>query len=221
MTEQRFAGSGAVREAHRFDQARLAAWLAEHVKGFSGPLSVEQFKGGQSNPTYRLVTPAHDYVLRRKPPGSLLKGAHAVEREARVLQALAPHHFPVPPVHGLCMDDAVIGTTFYVMDMIEGRIFWDPTLPGLTNAERAAVFDAMNATIASLHRINPDAAGLGDFGRPGNYFQRQIARWTRQYREDEAAGSDPNLDRLAGWLPTTSRQRTRPVSFTAISVSTT
>ena len=201
MSEAAFAGSGPVRDAHRFDEARLAAWMTEHVEGYMGPLRVEQFKGGQSNPTYRLVTPARAYVLRRKPPGDLLKGAHAIEREARVMQGVRPSHFSVPRVYGLCTDDGVIGTAFYVMDMVEGRIFWDPTLPGMAPAERAAIFNAMNATIASLHRIDPMEAGLGDFGRPGNYFVRQIARWTRQYREDEAAGRDVNLDRLAEWLP--------------------
>ena len=201
MSEAVFAGSGPVREAHRFDETRLAAWMAEHVEGYVGPLRVEQFKGGQSNPTYRLVTSAGAYVLRRKPPGDLLKGAHAIEREARVMQGVGPYNFPVPRVHGLCTDDSVIGTAFYVMDMVDGRIFWDPTLPGMVPAERAAIFDAMNATIAGLHRIDPVEAGLRDFGRPGNYFARQIARWTRQYHEDEAAGRDANLDRLADWLP--------------------
>jgi aminoglycoside phosphotransferase (APT) family kinase protein len=201
MSEMAFAGSGPVRDAHRFDETQLAAWMAAHVEGFAGPLVVEQFKGGQSNPTYRLVTPTHTHVLRRKPPGELLKGAHAVEREARVMRGVAPSGFPVPRLYGLCTDDDVIGTAFYIMDMVEGRIFWDPTLPGMTPADRAMVFDAMNATIASLHSIDPVAAGLGDFGRPGNYFARQIARWTRQYREDEAAGRDLHLDRLVDWLP--------------------
>lgn len=201
MSASNFAGSGAVRDAHRFDEAQLAAWMKKHVDGFHGPLTVEQFKGGQSNPTYRLVTPSRSYVLRRKPPGELLQGAHAVEREARVMQAVRPGGFPVPHVHGLCMDEAVIGTAFYVMDMVEGRIFWDPALPDMAAHERASAFDAMNATIASLHQIDPYAVGLKDFGRPGSYFERQIARWTRQYREDDAAGRDPNIDRLVEWLP--------------------
>lgn len=196
-----FAGSGPVRDAHRFDLSRLEAWLAEHVESYAGPLTVEQFKGGQSNPTYRLVTPGHSYVLRRKPPGELLKGAHAIEREARVIQSVGSVGIPVPRVYGVCMDQAVIGTAFYVMDLVDGRIFWDPKLPGMAPTERAAVFDAMNATIANLHLVDPTDVGLADFGQPGNYFERQIGRWTRQYREDAAAGADPHLDLLADWLP--------------------
>ncbi len=195
------AGTTAVREAHRFDEARLARWLEEHVEGYCGPLAVEQFKGGQSNPTYKLVTPARAYVLRRKPPGPLLKGAHAVEREARILSALGPAGFPVAHVHALCTDDAVIGSWFFVMEMVEGRIFWDATFPGVGRSERAAYFDAMNATIAALHRIDPQAIGLGDYGRPGNYFARQIARWSKQYLEDGDAGRDADMDRLVDWLP--------------------
>jgi aminoglycoside phosphotransferase (APT) family kinase protein len=196
-----FAGTGAVREAHRFDEAALARWMEANVKGYAGPLAVEQFKGGQSNPTYRLVTPGRAYVMRRKPPGQLLKGAHAVEREARVLTALEKGDFPVAHVHGLCTDDSVIGTWFYVMEMVEGRIFWSATFEGLDNAERAACFDAMNAIIARLHSIDPQAIGLGDYGRPGNYFERQIARWSKQYLEDVDAGRDPALDQLIEWLP--------------------
>ncbi|WP_176598549.1 phosphotransferase [Sphingobium sp. 15-1] len=196
------AGTTAVREAHRFDEARLAAWMSDHVADFAGPLTVEQFKGGQSNPTYKLVTPARSYVLRRKPPGQVLKGAHAVEREARVLSALGKTGFPVAHVHGLCTDEEVIGSWFYVMEMVEGRIFWDATFPDVGREERPAYFDAMNGTIAALHRLDPKAVGLGDYGRPGNYFERQIVRWSKQYLEDEAAGRDPGMDRLIEWLPT-------------------
>jgi len=195
------AGTVAVREAHRFDEAALAHWLAGHVEGYAGPLSVEQFKGGQSNPTYKLATPRRSYVLRRKPPGQLVKGAHAVDREARVLTALARTGFPVPQVHGLCTDEGVIGTAFFVMDMVEGRIFWDATFPDLPAAERAACFDAMNATIAQLHGLDPDAIGLGDYGRAGNYFERQIGRWSRQYLEDVDAGRDADMDWLVEILP--------------------
>ena len=201
MTGDAFAGTGAVRAAHLFDEGRLADWMSAHVVGFAGPLSVEQFNGGQSNPTYKLVTPQHAYVLRRKPPGELLKGAHAVEREARVLQALETVGFPVAHVYGLCTDNSVIGTWFYVMDMVEGRIFWDASLEGLRRNERAACFDAMNATIATLHGIDPAAIGLADYGRPDGYVRRQIARWSRQYREDKAAGRDVFMDRLVEWLP--------------------
>ena len=195
------AGTTAVRQGYGFDEARLAEWMAAHVDGFAGPLIVEQFKGGQSNPTYKLVTPGRSYVLRRKPPGQLLKGAHAVEREAKVLVGLEKAGFPVAHVYGLCTDDAVIGTWFYVMEMVEGRIFWDATVPGVANAERAAIFDAMNATVAQLHGVDYAAVGLGDYGRPGNYFERQIGRWSKQYLDDGLAGRDPNLDRLVEWLP--------------------
>lgn len=196
------AGTTEVREAHRFDEDRLAEWLEQNVEGYRGPLSVKQFKGGQSNPTYKLVTPSRSYVLRRKPPGPLLKGAHAVEREARVLSALGPVGFPVAHVYGLCTDDSIIGSWFFVMEMVEGRIFWDATFPDVPTAERGAYFDAMNATIAALHRIDPVAVGLADYGRPGNYFERQIARWSKQYLEDADAGRDPDMDRLVEWLPT-------------------
>uniref|UniRef100_UPI0035C9B72F phosphotransferase n=1 Tax=uncultured Sphingomonas sp. TaxID=158754 RepID=UPI0035C9B72F len=196
-----FTGAGDVRDVHRFDEGRLAAWMEAEVAGYAGPLVVAQFNGGQSNPTYKLVTPDRSYVLRRKPPGELLKGAHAVDREARVLQALERKKFPVPHVHALSTDDEVIGTWFYVMDLVQGRILWEPTLPASQPTERAAIFDAMNRTIAELHTIDPDAVGLGDFGRPGNYFERQIGRWSRQYQDDTVAGRDPNIDRLAEWLP--------------------
>ncbi|MGE4430377.1 MAG: phosphotransferase [Sphingobium sp.] len=194
-------GTTPVRPGLAFDEAALVRWMEANVAGFAGPLTVEQFKGGQSNPTYKLVTPGKAYVLRRKPPGQLLKGAHAVEREARILRGLAQVNFPVAAVHGLCTDDSVIGTWFYVMDMVEGRIFWDATVPGVPNEERAAIFDAMNATMARLHQVNYEEIGLGDYGRPGNYFERQIGRWSRQYLEDADAGRDPNMDRLIEWLP--------------------
>lgn len=194
-------GTTPVREGYAFDEASLARWMDANVAGFAGPLTVEQFKGGQSNPTYKLVTPGKAYVLRRKPPGALLKGAHAVEREAKVLSALGKAGFPVAHVHGLCTDDSVIGTWFYIMDMVEGRIFWDASIPDLSNAERPAYFDAMNATMAQLHGFDPEAIGLGDYGRPGNYFERQIKRWSDQYLGDVEAGRDPNMDRLIEWLP--------------------
>jgi aminoglycoside phosphotransferase (APT) family kinase protein len=194
-------GTTEVRSAHRFDAERLDAWLRDHVDGYEGPLAVEQFKGGQSNPTYKLVTPGRAYVLRRKPPGPLLPRAHAVDREYRVISALAGQGFPVARTYGLCLDEKVIGTAFYVMEMVEGRIFWDSSFPELTAAERPAFFDAMNATLARLHGIDPETAGLGDYGKPGNYFARQIARWSRQYREDAEAGRLAAMDRLVEWLP--------------------
>lgn len=194
------SGTTAVRDGYRFDEARLAEWMRTEVPGFSGPLSVSQFKGGQSNPTYKLATPGKDYVLRRKPPGQLLKGAHAVEREARVITGLEKAGFPVPHVHALCTDDDVIGTWFYIMDMVEGRVFWDATLPDVPQDERPAYFNAMNATIASLHNVDYAAVGLDGYGRPGNYFERQIARWTKQYRDDTDAGPDASMDRVIDWL---------------------
>ncbi len=195
------SGTGAVRDAHRFDVARLEAWLAREVEGFAGPLRVEQFKGGQSNPTYKLITPARSYVLRRKPPGRLLPGAHAVDREYRVITALGAEGFPVARTYGLCLDEEVVGTPFYVMEMVEGRIFWDPAFREVGKAERPAYFDAMNAAIAALHQIDPEAAGLGDYGKPGNYFARQIGRWSKQYAEDVDAGRVAAMDRLSEWLP--------------------
>lgn len=194
------ADTTAVRLGFELNHVALARWMATHVEGFKGPLTVEQFKGGQSNPTYKLVTPGRSYVLRRKPPGQLLKGAHAVEREAEVLSKLGATGFPVAHVYGLCTDDSVIGSWFYVMEMVEGRIFWDCTVPGVSNEERAALFDAMNATIARLHGVDYVAAGLGGYGKPGNYFERQIARWSRQYREDLDAGRDATMDRVIDWL---------------------
>lgn len=202
MTDSQTQNSGTqeVREQHRFDEGRLAEWMAAHVAGFEGPLKVEQFKGGQSNPTYKLITPSRAYVMRRKPPGQLLKGAHAVDREARVLSALGTVGFPVAHVHGLCTEDSVIGTWFYIMDCVEGRIIWDSRLPEVPREQRRAYYDAMNETIARLHMIDPVAVGLSDFGRPGSYFERQIGRWSKQYLEDVDAGRDDNMDRVIEWL---------------------
>ncbi|MGH7032252.1 MAG: phosphotransferase, partial [Stellaceae bacterium] len=161
---EEFTGTMPVREQHRFDSAALAAWMSEHVADFAGPIEIEQFKGGQSNPTYRIAAGGRRYVLRRKPPGKLLPSAHAVDREFRVVRALATIGFPVPRVHALCLDDGIVGTAFYVMDYVDGRIFWDPALPGVAPAERGAIYDAMNDTIARLHRVDYAALGLGDFG---------------------------------------------------------
>lgn len=193
-------GAAEVRDGFEFDEDALVEWMAAYIVGFEGPMRVEQFKGGQSNPTYKLVTPGRSYVMRRKPPGELLKGAHAVDREARVISALESVGFPVPHIYGLCTDDAVIGTWFYVMEMVEGRIFWDAALPDMDGAERSAVYDAMNATIAQLHAVDFKSVGLEGFGRTGNYFARQLKTWSRQYREAEEAGRDPNMDRVIEWL---------------------
>ncbi|MEC3948702.1 phosphotransferase family protein [Sphingobium sp. HWE2-09] len=184
------------------DDVRLIAWMTANIDGYEGPLTISRFAGGQSNPTYRLSTPGRDYVLRRKPSGLLAPGAHAVDREARVMRALGQQGFPVPHIHALCTDEAVIGGWFYVMDYIEGRVFWDARFESVPEAERPAYFDAMNDTIARLHRFDPAALGLCDFGKAGNYFQRQISRWSRQYAADaDVAGRDDAMDALIEWLP--------------------
>ncbi len=195
------SGTTAVRAAHRFDEAALGRWMSAHVEGFEGPLRVEQFRGGQSNPTYRLLTPGATYVLRRKPPGPLLKGAHAVDREYRVLEALGRAGFPVPRVYGLCLEREVLGTEFFVMDCVEGRIVWDATFPEVARSERGSYFDAMNDTLARLHGLDHRALGLEGYGRTGDYLARQIARWSKQYLEDAEAGRVATLDRLVEWLP--------------------
>jgi aminoglycoside phosphotransferase (APT) family kinase protein len=194
-------GSIPLNESHRFDEAKLAEWVTEHIADYVGPLRVEQFKGGQSNPTYKLITPDRAYVLRRKPPGPILKSAHAVDREARVMTALGSVGFPVPRILEMCNDANVIGTPFFVMDMVEGRIFWDAEFPEVSRDQRPAYFDAMNKTLAQLHNIDYVASGLADFGRPGNFFERQIARWSRQYHEELDVERDANMDRLIEWLP--------------------
>ena len=198
-----FVGTQDVREAHRFDEERLAEWMEGNVEGYKGPLTVEQFKGGQSNPTYKLITPGKNYVLRRKPPGKLLKSAHAVDREYRVITALHAQGFPAAKTYGLCTDDEVIGTWFYIMDCVEGRIFWDTTFPEIPREDRYAYMDAMNATLAQLHNYDPDAIGLGDFGKKEDYLARQISRWGGQYQQDEDAGHIEEMDALCEWLPRT------------------
>ena len=195
-------GTKPVEETHRFDEAALAAWMEAHVEGYRGPLEVRQFKGGQSNPTYQLVTPDKRYVLRRKPPGKLLPSAHAVDREYKVVSALYPTGFPVARTYGLCSDDSVIGTMFYVMDMVDGRILWDQTLPHNTPAERRAIFMAKLKTLADLHNTDYQAIGLGDYGKPGNYMRRQVDRWTKQYKASETVRLD-EMEKLIAWLPET------------------
>ncbi len=195
-----FVGVKPVDERHAFNSARLESWLKHNIEGFEGPLQIEQFKGGQSNPTYKLSTPKKSYVLRRRPPGNLLPSAHAVDREFRVLSALRAAGYGVPRVHALCEDGRVIGSAFYVMDMVEGRIFWDPALPGCTPAERRAIYNAQIATLARLHNFDPERIGLSDYGKPGNYFIRQIERWTRQYRASETEHLE-DMERLMAWLP--------------------
>ena len=184
------------------DTAALERYLEAHVDGFRGPLTLERFKGGQSNPTYLLGTPARQYVMRCKPApvAQLLPSAHAVEREFRVQSALAGSAVPVARMHCLCEDESVIGRAFYLMDHVEGRIFWDQSLPGMQPAERAAIYAELNRVIAELHKVDVAAVGLADYGRPGNYFERQIARWTKQYRASETGTIDA-MDELIAWLP--------------------
>jgi aminoglycoside phosphotransferase (APT) family kinase protein len=190
-----------VREQHRVDEAALTRWMTANVAGFEGPLLVDQFKGGQSNPTYRLRTSQRSYVLRKKPLGVLLKGAHAVEREARVMAALGTLDFPVPNILGLCTDDSVLGSWFFVMDMVEGRIFWDAGFTDVPQPQRANYVDAMNVTLAKLHCISPESIGLADYGRSGGYVSRQISRWSQQYLDDDLAGRHPAMEKLVAWLP--------------------
>ncbi len=189
-----------VREWHRFDETTLERYMRERVEGFRGPLTVRQFHGGQSNPTYHLAAPSGKYVLRRKPPGKLLPSAHAVDREYRVITALGCTDVPVPRTYALCEDPEVIGTAFYVMEYVHGRLLVDPWLPGVSRAERAAMFDDMNRVLARLHRVDWNAVGLADFGRPGNYFDRQIHRWTQQYRASETEKIEA-MEHLLEWLP--------------------
>lgn len=195
-----FSGTRDVDPRYQLNETALDAWMAENVTGYAGPLTVRQFKGGQSNPTYELTTPTAAYVLRRKPPGVLLPSAHAVDREFQVISALAAQGFPVARSYALCTDDSVIGSMFYVMDKVEGRIFWDLKLPGLTPPERRAIYEAQTDTLAALHAFDPDAIGLSDYGKAGNYFARQVGRWTKQYRASEI---EPiaSMDRLIAFLP--------------------
>jgi aminoglycoside phosphotransferase (APT) family kinase protein len=195
-------GTRPVGEVHRINEESLAAYLSKNLPGFTGPIAIEQFNGGQSNPTYRLVTPNHVYVMRAKPgPATrLLPSAHAIEREYRIQQALHGSAVPVPRVLTFCADEAVIGRAFYIMEMVEGRIFWDSRLPGLNSEERSAIYADMNRAMAALHAIRPESVGLSDYGRPGNYYVRQIARWTKQYRASEIE-SIAAMESLIAWLP--------------------
>ncbi len=195
-----FSGTKDVPDALFIDTARLEGYLSQEIRGFVGPLVIKQFKGGQSNPTYLLETPARRYVLRRKPPGKLLPSAHAVDREYRVIGALHSQHFPVAGPVLYCHDTAIAGTPFYIMDFVEGRVFWEPQMPGSNPPERGAVYDAMNATLAQLHSFDPEAIGLGNFGRGENYVARQVDRWSKQYRASQTETID-EMERLIAWLP--------------------
>ncbi len=198
--QQAFTGTKEAAGALALDAARLEGYLAKHVKNFIGPLTVKQFKGGQSNPTYLLETPARRYVLRRKPPGKLLPSAHAVDREYRVIRALHTQGFPVAEPLVLCEDKTVAGTPFYLMSYADGRVFWEPQMPGSNAAERARIYDGMNGTIARLHSFDPAKIGLNDFGRGENYVARQVERWSKQYRASQTENIDA-MDRLIEWLP--------------------
>ncbi len=195
-----FTGTKDVADALRFDVARLEQYLAANIAGFSGPLTVHQFKGGQSNPTYLLDTPHRRYVLRRKPPGKLLPSAHAVDREFRVISALHAQGFPVAEPLVLCLDDSIAGTAFYVMAHVDGRVIWEPEMPGAAPSERTATYDAMNATLARLHSFEPAQIGLADFGRGENYVARQVERWSKQYRASETEKIEA-MEQLIAWLP--------------------
>ena len=196
----RVRGVGTTTHRSELPLGGLERWMRNNVDGFRGPLATERFEGGQSNPTYKLVAATGTYVLRRKPLGQLLPSAHAVDREYRVIGSLADTRVPVPRVYALCEDDAIIGSPFYVMEFLDGRIFWDQRLPGVAAAERRAMFDSMNAVIAALHSVDPIPIRLEGFGRPGNYMARQIGRWSKQYQASEIE-QQPAMDALIEWLP--------------------
>ena len=203
---EHYTGTQRVAETHAFDAAALQEFLRHALSGFAGPLTVEQFKGGQSNPTYKLITPGRAYVLRTKPgpAAKLLPSAHAIEREFRVMAALSAdpgQAVPVPRMQLLCEDEAVIGRAFYVMDFMDGRVLWDQSLPGMSLAERGAIYDEMNRVIAALHGVDVAAVGLADYGKPGNYFERQIGRWSKQYLAS-VTETITEMDHLIDWLPT-------------------
>lgn len=203
-----FTGTVEPEGADRLDEARLTAWMAANVEGFQGPIHLTKFKGGQSNPTYKIAASSGNYVLRRKPFGPLLPSAHAVDREYRVQAGVSKTGFPVARQYGLCTDDSVIGSWFYVMAMVDGRTIWDGAMPGTTPAERKAVYEAMIDTLAQLHSVDIDAACLSEFGKPGNYFGRQVDRWTKQYRLSETELM-PEMERLIAFLPASLPEQTR------------
>jgi aminoglycoside phosphotransferase (APT) family kinase protein len=206
--QELFSGTSLAEGADALNNANLTAWMAEHVEGFEGPIEVRKFAGGQSNPTYKIVAKSGNYVLRRKPFGPLLPSAHAVDREYKVIAGLHPMGYPVAKPYGLCTDDSVIGSWFYIMDMVEGRTIWDGAMPGSNPTERRAVYGAMIDTLAALHSVDVEAAGLSDYGKPGNYFGRQVDRWTKQYRLSETEVM-PEMERLITWLPATLPEQTR------------
>ena len=197
-----FIGTREVSGSHAFDIPALGTYLSQHLEGFQGPLTVQIFKGGQSNPTYKLITPGRAYVMRTKPGpvAKLLPSAHAVEREFKVMRGLAGTDVPAPRMHCLCEDESVIGRAFFIMEFIEGRVLWDQSLPGMTKVERAEIYDEMNRVISALHRVPFAERGLADYGKPGNYFERQIGRWSKQYSASITQPID-EMDQLMAWLP--------------------
>ena len=201
-TFDHFVGTRAVSEQHAFDTDALTGWMKQHVEGFEGPVQVEMFKGGQSNPTYKLITPGKSYVMRAKPGpvAKLLPSAHAIEREYRVMKGLAGTDVPVPHMYALCEDESIIGRAFYIMEFMEGRVLWDQSLPGMTPAQRAEIYDEMNRVIAALHKVKFAEKGLADYGKSGNYFERQIGRWSKQYIAS-ITQQIPEMDQLMAWLP--------------------
>ncbi len=214
---EHFVGTRAVSGTHAFDTQRLTDWLAERLPGFAGPLSVEMFKGGQSNPTYKLVTPTQSYVMRSKPGpvARLLPSAHAIEREFAVMGGLHGTDVPVPRMHCLCEDESVIGRAFYIMEFKQGRVLWDQSLPGMAPAERAAIYDEMNRVIAALHSVKYAERGLANYGKPGNYFERQIGRWSKQYLAS-ITQPIPEMDALIEWLPRSIPASARDEALTSI-----
>lgn len=218
MTDfEHFVGTRPVTGSHAFDANRLGDWLTDHLPGFKGPLTAELFKGGQSNPTYKLVTPGQSYVMRAKPGpvSKLLPSAHAVEREFAVMKGLHGTRAPVARMHVLCEDESVIGRAFYVMEFVQGRVLWDQSLPGMTNSERRAIYDEMNRVIAALHTVNFTEQGLAGYGKPGNYFERQIGRWSKQYM---ASVTKPiaEMDQLIAWLPAHIPEKARDENLVSI-----
>ncbi len=203
-----FSGTIEATGQDKLDEVKLVAWMDAHVAGFAGPVTVRKFAGGQSNPTYRLDSASGSYVLRRKPFGALLPSAHAVDREFAVIAGLHPTGFPVARPYGLCTDESVLGSWFYVMGMVEGRTLWDGGLPDLTPPQRTATYNAMIDTLAALHSVDYEAAGLGGYGKPGNYFDRQVGRWTKQYRASETEHM-PAMESLIEYLPHTVPEQTR------------
>ena len=197
-----FVGTKPVSDTHAFDVSALEAWMSAQVAGFAGPITVEMFKGGQSNPTYKLVTPGRSYVMRSKPGpvAKLLPSAHAIEREFKVMQGLAGTDVPVPHMYALCEDESIIGRAFYIMEFKAGRVLWDQSLPGMTPQQRGAIYDEMNRVMAALHTVDVTRQGLADYGKPGNYFERQIGRWSKQYVASVTQPID-EMDKLMAWLP--------------------